>query len=233
MVDMSDRVDHDALYRVAESQAGYFTTRQAKEAGMSPTTLRHHAMPGRRYDRVRTGLYRLRHFPASPHEHVVAAWLPLRHAGAVVSHVSALELYGLSDLMPRTIHLSLPRSERGQRPRPGVELHTVTSPSALDDRLTVKGMSATSPERAIVESFLHAEQPEQIEMAIRQALRRGLTTPKRLRDVAEAASKRASVFVESVLGDRQLRFEEARRMLLPLAEAQGILTDEDVFEIVS
>lgn len=30
-----------------------------------------------------------------------------------------------------------------------------------------------------------------------------------------------------------LRFEEARRELLPLAEAQGILTDEDVFRIVS
>ena len=30
-----------------------------------------------------------------------------------------------------------------------------------------------------------------------------------------------------------LRFEQARRSLLPLAEAQGILTDEDVFRIVS
>ncbi len=30
-----------------------------------------------------------------------------------------------------------------------------------------------------------------------------------------------------------LRFEESRRSLLPLAEAQGILTDEDVFRIVS
>jgi predicted transcriptional regulator len=30
-----------------------------------------------------------------------------------------------------------------------------------------------------------------------------------------------------------LRFEQARRTLLPLAEAQGILTDEDVFKIVS
>ena len=30
-----------------------------------------------------------------------------------------------------------------------------------------------------------------------------------------------------------LRFEEIRRTLLPLAEAQGILTDEDVFKIVS
>jgi predicted transcriptional regulator len=30
-----------------------------------------------------------------------------------------------------------------------------------------------------------------------------------------------------------LRFERSRRALLPLAEAQGILTDEDVFRIVS
>jgi len=30
-----------------------------------------------------------------------------------------------------------------------------------------------------------------------------------------------------------LRFERSRRMLLPLAEARGILTDEDVFRIVS
>ena len=30
-----------------------------------------------------------------------------------------------------------------------------------------------------------------------------------------------------------LQFEQARRSLLPLAEAEGILTDEDVFKIVS
>lgn len=30
-----------------------------------------------------------------------------------------------------------------------------------------------------------------------------------------------------------LRFEESRRAMLPLAEAQGILTDEDVFARVS
>lgn len=30
-----------------------------------------------------------------------------------------------------------------------------------------------------------------------------------------------------------LSFERSRRAILPLAEAQGILTDEDVFDIVS
>ena len=115
-------VDHDALYRVAESQAGYFTTQQALEAGMDRSTLRHHARVGGRYERVRRGLYRLRHFPSSPHEHVVAAWLPLRDAGAVVSHESALELYDLSDVIPSATNLSVSRSKRGQRPRPGVRL---------------------------------------------------------------------------------------------------------------
>ena len=30
-----------------------------------------------------------------------------------------------------------------------------------------------------------------------------------------------------------LQFERSRRTLLPLAEAQGVLTDEDVFRVVS
>lgn len=74
---MSD-VDHDALYRQAEAQAGYFTAQQALAASMDRSTLSHHARPGGRYLRLGRGVYRLRHFPSSPHEHVMAAWLPLR-----------------------------------------------------------------------------------------------------------------------------------------------------------
>jgi hypothetical protein len=116
------------LYRLAEAQAGYFTARQALAAGMDRSTLRHHVRPGGRYERVHRGLYRLRHFPTSSHEHVVAAWIPLREAGAVVSHESALELHDLSDVIPVAVHLSLPRAKRGQRPRPGVRLHTLERP---------------------------------------------------------------------------------------------------------
>src|ERR1700748_139683 len=113
---MSD-VDHDALYMRAEAQAGYFTAQQALEAGMDRSTLRHHARPGGRYERVRRGLYRLRHFPTSPYEHVMPPWLPLRDSGAIVSHESALELQDLSDVIPDTVHVMVPRSERGLRRR--------------------------------------------------------------------------------------------------------------------
>ena len=192
---MSD-IDHDGLYRQAESQAGYFTAQQAVNAGMDRSTLRHHARPGGRYERARRGLYRLRHFPSSPYEHVMAAWLPLRDAGAVVSHESALELHELSDVIPDAVHLSLPRSERGQRRRAGVRLHTLNRPPEKAEIREIAGLPVTSPERTIVDSLEAGAQPEQIEMAARQALERGLTTPRRLRAAASARPARVRKFVE-------------------------------------
>lgn len=195
---MSD-IDHDGLYRQAEAQAGYFTAQQAVAAGMDRSTLRHHARPGGRYERVRRGLYRLRHFPSSSHEHVMAAWLPLRDAGAVVSHESALELHGLSDVIPNAVHLSLPRSERGQRRRTGVRLHTLNRPPTKAEVRAVDGLPVTSPERTVVDSLEAGVQPEQVEMAIGQALERGLTTPRRLTEAASGRSARVRKFVESRL----------------------------------
>jgi hypothetical protein len=49
----------------------------------------------------------------SDHDHVVAAWLPLRGAEAVVSYESALEPHELSDVIPTSVHLSVPRVQRG------------------------------------------------------------------------------------------------------------------------
>lgn len=196
---MSDVVDHDGLYRLAEAQAGYFTAPQALAAGMDRSTLHHHARPGGRYERVRRGLYRLRHFPTSRHEHVVAAWLPLREAGAVVSHESALELHELSDVIPTAVHLSLPRAKRGQRPRPGVQLHTLERPPGTSEVRTVHGVPTTSPERSIVDALDAGTQPEQIELAVGQALERGLLTPRRLRSAAAERADRVRRFIEQTL----------------------------------
>lgn len=195
---MSDRVDHDGLYRIAESQAGYFTAQQALETGMDRSTLLHHARPGGRYERVRRGLYRLRHFPSSPHEHVVAAWLPLPEP-AVVSHESALELYDLSDVIPSAVHITLPRAKRGQRPRAGVRFHTFEHPPGPDETRRIAGVVVTSPERTIVDSLEAGTQLEQIELAVSQALERGLTTPRRLRAATASRPSRVRKFIDRVL----------------------------------
>jgi predicted transcriptional regulator of viral defense system len=198
---MSDRVDHDGLYRIAESQAGYFTTEQALAASMDRSTLRHHARPGGRYERVRRGLYRLRHFPPSPHEHVVAAWLDLP-SPAVVSHESALELYELSDVIPNAVHITLPRAKRGQRARPGVRFHTLSNPPGPNETRQVAGLRTTSPERTIVDSLEAGTHPEQIEVAVRQALERGLTTAPRLRTALTGRSTRVRTFIDRLLNDK-------------------------------
>jgi predicted transcriptional regulator of viral defense system len=200
---MSDVIDHDGLYRLAESQAGYFTAGQALATGMDRSTLGYHARPGGRYERVRRGLFRLRHFPSSPHEHVVAAWLSLRETPAAVSHESALELYDLSDVIPSAVHLSLPRAKRGQRPRAGVRFHTLERPPGPSEIRLIMGMPVTSPERTIVDSLQAGTQPEQIELALHQALDRGLTTPKRMRAALTGRPARVSGLIEHVLATVQ------------------------------
>lgn len=195
---MSD-IDHNALYRQAEAQAGYFTAQQAVEVGMDRSTLSHHARPGGRYERIRPGLYRLRHFPSSPFEHVMTAWLPLRSADAVVSHESALELHELSDLIPDAVHLTVPRSERGMRRRQGVQLHTTSNPPSETEVQTIAGLPVTNPERSIIDALEAGAQPEQIELAVGQALRRALTTSKRLRGAAATRSERVRRFTERSL----------------------------------
>jgi len=197
---VSDKIDHDSLYRIAESQAGYFTARQAFAIGMERSTLIHHARPGGRYERVRRGLYRLRHFPSSPHEHVVVAWLGLP-SQAVVSHESALELYELSDVIPTAVHITVPRAKRGQRPRPGVRFHTLCQPPSSSEIRRVAGVLATSPERTIVDSLEAGTQPEQIELAVSQALERGLTTPRRLRAATAGRPGRVRTLIERLLAE--------------------------------
>jgi predicted transcriptional regulator of viral defense system len=200
---MTDRIDHDGLYQVAESQAGHFTTAQALATGMDRSTLRHHARPGGRYQRVRRGLYRLRHFPSTPHEHVVAAWLALSSVPAVVSHESALELYDLSDVIPSAVHVTVPRQKRGQRPRPGVRLHTIEHPPDASEIRRVAGVLATSPERTIIDSLEAGTQLEHMELAVRQALVRALTTPRRLRAAAAGRPSRVRVFIDRLMAEGQ------------------------------
>src|SRR5215470_1625452 len=112
-----------ALYDVAASQEGLFTTRQAAASGYSDPLLAHHQKAGR-ITRIRRGIYRLVHFPPGEHEEFVAAWL-WAESVAVLSHQTALSLHELSDSLPAQIHLTLPLSweQRRLRVPKGLVLH--------------------------------------------------------------------------------------------------------------
>lgn len=58
---------------------------------------------------------------------------------------------------------------------------------------------------------------------------------KELKRIAKRTGKTKSEIARQALGRAVavLRFREARRKILPFAEAQGLLTDEDIFRVVS
>jgi len=88
----------------------------------------------------------------------------------VVSHESALVLHGLSDVLPNTVHLLVSREHRGVRAPTGVTLHTATAPIPDGDITTRHGIRVTIPARTIIDAARSGTAPEQIQMAVRQAL---------------------------------------------------------------
>jgi predicted transcriptional regulator of viral defense system len=192
--------DRARLFEVASEQGGYFTTEQARRCGYSGPLLTHHIKSGR-FVHVRRGLYRFRDYPSSPREDVLAAWLALGKDTAAVSHESALELLGLSDVIPEAAHVTVPRSRRNLPQLPGVKIHTTMRKLRADDVTYRDGMVVTSPTRSILDAAQAGTGPEQIERAVAQAVERGLARPDELRRRAAERGRRVAKLVDGALGD--------------------------------
>ncbi len=194
-----DRPDRSScLFGIASTQHGYFTAPQARTCGFGWSALTRHAQSGR-FIRVARGLYRLRDYPSSPHEEVVAAWLAVGPSHAVVSHESALDLLELSDIIPDSIHLTVPRSMRYLRRLPGVTIHTLSEPLRPDEVISRNGIRLTSPARTILDSAAAGAAPEQIELAVVQSVRRGLVAPGQLERGARERGGRVGRLVVDAL----------------------------------
>lgn len=190
--------DHRCLFATASEQQGYFTAAQARGCGFAWDLLSDGAKRGR-YQRLRRGLYRLRAFPSSSRGEVAAAWLALGRAVAVVSHESALDTLGLSDVVPSTVHLTVPRTKRHLPHLPGVTIHTTTRPLHTTDVIVRDGVRLTSPTRTIVDVAQAGTAPEQVELAIQQAMARGLITESGLEQAASRRSQRVRILIRSGL----------------------------------
>lgn len=188
MRDTTASPDYETLYGAAASKAGYFTAAEAQQAGYSWALLSHHARTGL-MRRVSRGVYRLRDYPSSPHEGLVAVQTALGPS-AVVSHQSALDVLELSDVMPDSIHVTVPRSRRSLPAPPGVTIHTVTRPLAPDEIVVRGPLRVTCPAWTIADVSTAGLAPDQIHAAVRDALSRGLATPATLRRAADGRSRR-------------------------------------------
>lgn len=176
----------DRLFEVADRQAGYFTSRQAREAGYDYRLQHYHRERGN-WLPVGHGLYRLRQYPDVGDEELVRLSLWSRDRGgrpqAVVSHETALRLHELTDLMPDRIHLSVPKGFRKEAPK-GVVLHKARFDEGdVEDR---RGYRVTTPLKTIMDIVRSPRvSPEHLEAAVAEALERGLVRRKRLQAALE------------------------------------------------
>src|SRR5258708_7796099 len=124
----SSRETARVLFSKAMEQGGYFTAKQANEAGYAYSHLDYHVSAGN-FERVEHGLYRLKSLPPDKQADAVALplWSPNgeNEPQAVMSHESALVLHELSELLPGKIHLTVPLKFRKEPPA-GCILHKAT-----------------------------------------------------------------------------------------------------------
>lgn len=171
--------DYDALYKIVEDQGGYFTAAQARSVGFSWERLSNNVKSDQ-FERVFRGVYRFVKFPSSRYEDLFIAWL---RAGpeSVISHESALSVYGLSDIIPSEIHVIVPRtaSRRGK----GIKYHI----NKLEDYEVTRreGLPVTTLPRTIADISRSGVPEEQVVMAIRDGIEKGLISFEMLRIEAD------------------------------------------------
>lgn len=111
------------LYRLAESQDGYFTTKQAVALGYTSNKRIYHVRAGN-WIREHRAIYRLARFPEPDRPDLILWMLWSRDRSdqptGVFSHQTALSLHDLTDANPERLDLTVPPSFRRGTPIPKV-----------------------------------------------------------------------------------------------------------------
>jgi hypothetical protein len=175
----------DALFKIAEGQQGYFTAKQAADAGYQLGSQAHHVKLGN-WVRVERGIYRLARFPQSSEEQLVIYTLWSRNRAGepegVYSHQTALSIHELSDVNPAKLHMTVPSAFRRSAKVPKIlVLHRASlNEKDVEQR---QGFAVTRPLRAIAD-LVAAESVSRdiVEQALTEGRQRGLLS---VREVAE------------------------------------------------
>src|SRR5699024_2253554 len=104
----------DELWDVASAQHGFVTAQQATELGIDK-----HAMQMLVYrgtlTRMAHGVYRFPQYPVGQYDNLMLAVLWTRIPEAALSHETALDGYGISDINPHRIHVTVSKKRRLRR----------------------------------------------------------------------------------------------------------------------
>jgi hypothetical protein len=173
-----------SLVETANSQGGMVSCAQIQASGLTRAILISRLRRGS-WQRLYPGVYAA--FSGAPSREA-RLWAAVLYAGpgAMLSHQTAAEVWGLADKPSSLIHLTIPGSRR-VRKQPGIMLHLssranqVIHPSALPPR--------TKLEETVIDLWAAARDLDAAVGWVTRALGRRLTTQARLREALQARSR--------------------------------------------
>jgi predicted transcriptional regulator of viral defense system len=165
------------LYEIAQSQQGFFTTKQAIRAGFAEKTHSYHVNAGN-WIREHRGIYRLADFPTPERPDLMLWYLWSQNRQEVpegtYSHETALSLHELSDIMPAKLHMTVPKEFRRNSRIPEI---LILHRAHLDrsDVQEMHGVRVTRPLWTILDLLRsgHVDR-NQLKQAVDEAIGRGL-----------------------------------------------------------
>jgi predicted transcriptional regulator of viral defense system len=170
------RTRMDELYALAEEHDGLLASKDARALGIQDSVLVRLAQRGR-LERMSRGVYRIAHFPADRlaqyREAVLWARASQGPERIALSHETALLLYGISDVNPARVNLTVPMSARLRREHPEwIVIHRADlTPEEISQH---EGMPVTSVERSVMDVLSTTHRRDIARQAITDALRAGL-----------------------------------------------------------
>jgi predicted transcriptional regulator of viral defense system len=180
------KIAPDALFEIVEQQQGYFTAKQAAEAGYQLGSQAHHVKSGN-WVRVERGIYRLARFPQSDEEQLVIYSLWSRNRAGepegVYSHQTALSIHELSDVNPVKLHMTVPATFRRRAKLPKI---LVLHCASLDEKSVEQrqGFAVTRPLRSIADlAATESVSRDIVEQALSEGRQRGLITVREMSEL--------------------------------------------------
>ncbi len=182
-----------SLFSLAADQGGYFTAAQARTVGYSYPAQAHHVNAGN-WLRIDRGLFRLTEWVPDVHDDLIR-WTLWSRGRAVVSHESALSVYGIGEFESARVHLTAPPgfSKRD----PAVALHYTDLPDG--DIVERTGFRLTSAIRSLVDIAALSAEEDQLARAIQEASESGYLTIRQLRTRADALDVTAALYIERAI----------------------------------
>ena len=178
------------LNQIASIQGGLFTAKQAESCGYARSNHHYHIKAGN-WNKEGWGIYRLAHIPV---DEMTSYWRLLlwscnenSEPMAVFSHKTALSFYGLSDVNPSKITVTVPKKFQ-KRSRPSKALNICKKGLSKKDIKQFKGLPVTTPLRTLLDIYEEKSLPDDfMEQAVKEALEKGFIRKSDLKKNSELA----------------------------------------------